>query len=647
MNSAIKLNCINPFNSYNHSAAKDLYNFPKYLRSAYPSIPANAKVCSSCQRKLYKHYKQDLPPSDDAKKAKLECDDEYHKAGVAVLEQIKKKFSESTSKQDRMQLLTLAPEFWSRNDLIREFGCSEWEARQANELVAKNGIFSIPDKKKGKTLPVETVNLVKLFYESDDISRVMPGSKDYLSVKQENGKREHVQKRLLLGNINDIYHLFREEHEHVKIGLTKFTQLRPLHCVLSGSSGTHNVCVCVHHENVKLMLEAIGLDSLTKDTEISLKNYHDCIQAITCSNASDKCYLGDCLECPNMSILRKHLLECFAKNDIFQVEYDSWFQTDRCTIASKTVSVDEFMDILGEKLMKLKTHDFFAKSQSVFVKDLKGNLQEGEFLVSCDFAENYGFVVQNSAQSFHWNNNQATVFTVVVYYKDNNELKHLSIAIISDNLNHDTVSVYEYQKIIISHLKTLFTVKKIYYLTDGAGQHFKNKSNFQNLLYHEKDFGIPAEWIFHATAHGKNACDGIGANLKRGAKRASLQLSSNQRILTPQDLYNWAKSYCKETTVFYSSKESYDKTTLELKPRLDAAKSIPGTLQLHAIIPIGESKLMLKKTSLSSEYEIFPKKTKVVQKKQQIPALKLPTTTKKKSNAKPKKTNSVSTSRGN
>ena len=51
----------------------------------------------------------------------------------------------------------------------------------------------------------------------------------------------------------------------------------------------------------------------------------------------------------------------------------------------------------------------------------------------------------------------------------------------------------------------------------------KNKSNFQNLLFHEKDFpkGVTAEWNFHATAHGKGACDGIGANLKGSAKRAS------------------------------------------------------------------------------------------------------------------------------
>lgn len=170
---------------------------------------------------------------------------------------------------------------------------------------------------------------------------------------------------------------------------------------------------------------------------------------------------------------------------------------------------DEFVDDLCKRLEKLKIHDFIAKQQSRFVQDLKENLLPGEFIISCDFAENYAFVVQNSTQSFHWNNNQATIFTAVVYYKSNNELMHTSMAIVSDYLTHDTAAVYSYQKIIINFLKSNYEIKKIYYITDGAGQQFKNKSMFANLLAHEKDFLIKAECHFHATAHGKGACDGV------------------------------------------------------------------------------------------------------------------------------------------
>ena len=141
MNTHWKLKCINPLNKNDHPASKNLFDFPTYLRSAYPSVPENAKICGTCRRQIYQQ-KSSLFPSD-AIKVKTVCDDEYHKAGVAVLLQIKKKFSESTNKQERIQLLTLAPEFWSRKNLMREFNCSEREAREAKDLVANSRIFSI------------------------------------------------------------------------------------------------------------------------------------------------------------------------------------------------------------------------------------------------------------------------------------------------------------------------------------------------------------------------------------------------------------------------------------------------------------------------------------------------------------------------
>ena len=119
------------------------------------------------------------------------------------------------------------------------------------------------------------------------------------------------------------------------------------------------------------------------------------------------------------------------------------------------------------------------------------------------FAENFAFVIQDAAQAFHWNNDQATLFPTVVYYRENNEVKHYCLLGISDYLKHDLVSVYMFQEKIIEHLKEKFTcIEKIYYFSDGAPQQFKNKKNFANLYHHRSDFQIKAEWHFFATAHG-------------------------------------------------------------------------------------------------------------------------------------------------
>ena len=147
----------------------------------------------------------------------------------------------------------------------------------------------------------------------------------------------------------------------------------------------------------------------------------------------------------------------------------------------------------------------------------------------------YAFVVQDAAQGFHWNNNQATIHPFVVYYKESGEDRHLSFVVISDCLHHDTVAVYLYQKRLIAYLReTLtFSPKQIFYFSDGAAAQYKNRKNFINLCHHEVDFGIPAQWHFSATSHGKGACDGLGGTVKRLAARASLQRPTDDLIMTP------------------------------------------------------------------------------------------------------------------
>ena len=59
--------------------------------------------------------------------------------------------------------------------------------------------FSNPDSKPGHALAPKTAELVLAFYNCDEVSRIMPGKKDFVSVKQ-NGHRFQVLKRLILGD---------------------------------------------------------------------------------------------------------------------------------------------------------------------------------------------------------------------------------------------------------------------------------------------------------------------------------------------------------------------------------------------------------------------------------------------------------------
>ena len=54
-------------------------------------------------------------------------------------------------------------------------------------------------------------------------------------------------------------------------------------------------------------------------------------------------------------------------------------------------------------------------------------------------------------------------------------------------------------------------LRKLIYFSDGVSSQYKNRKNFSNLCIHKSDFDLDVEWNFFATAHGKNACDGVGA----------------------------------------------------------------------------------------------------------------------------------------
>ena len=167
-------------------------------------------------------------------------------------------------------------------------------------------------------------------------------------------------------------------------------------------------------------------------------------------------------------------------------------------------------------------------------------MSNNECIVTCNFSENYAFTYQDAIQGVHWNNDQATIHPIVLYYKEGLKEIHKNFVAISDCLKHDTVAVHQFQRKFISRIKDIVPdVEKLYYFTDGAPQQYKNKKNFINITHHSEDFGVHAEWHFFATAHGKGACDGIGGTIKRLARRACIQ-NPNILIKTPKQLFEWA-----------------------------------------------------------------------------------------------------------
>ncbi|KAE8741802.1 hypothetical protein FOCC_FOCC012663 [Frankliniella occidentalis] len=451
-----------------------------------------------------------------------------------LLGQLVNYVTNSSSKADKVRALSVLPQSVSVPKIEAVFNVSRSLVMRTKELVKEKGILCTPNPKPGsKKLPDSTIS-------------ALAGKNDVVTVR-ENGKRVKKRKHYLMANISHIHDEFLKAHPEKKISESKFAALRPKNCFFASKSGMHNVCVCTIHENPKLMFNGAELKTLAIITDIV---------------------------------------------------YNQWESTDRGNIITRTSTVEEFTeDFLGQ-LEDLVTHHFIFKCQSQYFTELQKQLEDGEIIVVGDFAENYSFVVQDMVPAFFFKQKQATIHPFSVYFTHNltGKLMQLSVAVISDCLDHSSTSFYAFQCELLKLIKgvnVITDIKKIFYFSDGCSGQYKNKKMAANVYYHQKDFNIQAEWHFFATSHGKSACDGIGGTVKRLAEYHSKQhTEAGSQITTPQRLFEWANKNIKGITTIWVSKEDVALVEKKLEIRFKTALAIDGIKSSHCIIPSNEKNIV-------------------------------------------------------
>ena len=259
-----------------------------------------------------------------------------------------------------------------------------------------------------------------------------------------------------------------------------------------------------------------------------IKHQH-LVAQLMCNPPTVCCWQGDCKECEDSSNLSKQLEEIFKFLDVEIITYHQWESTDRTELVTRTENVTEFVQNLIDKLQVLKTHQFINDQHTRYFYSVKRNLPQGKALVVGDFSQNYGFVYLDAVQGVHWSNTSCTLHPWMCYYRgEDSEIKTFPLLYISDCLKHDTVAVYAFQKELVKQLQYKLknegiSLTEIQYFTDGCSKQYKNKKNFLNLTYHQDNFGVPANWSFSATSHGKGPWDGIAGCAKRETALESLQ----------------------------------------------------------------------------------------------------------------------------
>ena len=145
-----------------------------------------------------------------------------------------------------------------------------------------------------------------------------------------------------------------------------------------------------------------------------------------------------CTECPDKTKLSSTFKTIFDNDDFdfdSTTSYKQWVSTDRTTLVNLESTVNEFIDILTDKVFELCHHHFIKVQQAAYLSEAKAILDSETCIILMDFAENYSFLVQDAIQSFYWQNQQATLHLFAVYHSDDDgKLKCDGCCVISDHL---------------------------------------------------------------------------------------------------------------------------------------------------------------------------------------------------------------------
>ena len=91
--------------------------------------------------------------------------------------------------------------------------------------------------------------------------------------------------------------------------------------------------------------------------------------------------------------------------------------------------------------------------------------------------------------------------------------------------------------------------------------------------------------FFSASGHGKNSADGIGGTVKKLARLEAKRRDTTGQMLTPFDLFFWAKTAIPSIEFIYvPAAADIEEWTRKLERRFKRAVAIPGTRSFHCYV---------------------------------------------------------------
>ena len=119
----------------------------------------------------------------------------------------------------------------------------------------------------------------------------MPGKQDVFTVRDKNSKSKE-QKRVLTMTVAETHSLFVGENPTIVVGKSKFAELWPAE-VLRSSKMPCNICGCIYHGNIALLLEEFHR-KLPENFPLYGEEF---VKSCVCITTNKKCMTSNCVLC--------------------------------------------------------------------------------------------------------------------------------------------------------------------------------------------------------------------------------------------------------------------------------------------------------------------------------------------------------------
>jgi hypothetical protein len=109
---------------------------------------------------------------------------------------------------------------------------------------------------------------------------------------------------LALGNLKEMYGFFKSKFAARNFRFSKSAELCIQHCVSTGGSGTHSICVCSVHQNVKLMKSGSEQNITPAEDDVPLKSHKICTELCVIHH-NPHSVLCECPLCPDINSFQR------------------------------------------------------------------------------------------------------------------------------------------------------------------------------------------------------------------------------------------------------------------------------------------------------------------------------------------------------